>query len=106
MARELAEIDRLIEDGLSRYGQGDLDGALLIWERALVIDPDNAQVNSYVDYVRDNYELLTADAAGEASSPYGIGDDEPEYQIEIVPGEVQPAASAPALAPMYMDPLD
>ena len=32
----------------------------------------------------------------------GIGSDEPEYQIEIMPGEVP----APPPAPMYMDPGD
>ena len=28
----------MIEQGLGLYGEGDLDGALLIWERVLVID--------------------------------------------------------------------
>ena len=98
MARAVSEIDRLIEEGLSLYGEGDLDGALLLWERVLVIEPDNAQANSYVDYVRMNYELLTSDSAGEDSGPFGIGTDEPEYQIEISPGD----AAEPS-APMFMD---
>jgi hypothetical protein len=98
MARAVSEIDRLIEEGLSLYGEGDLDGALLLWERVLVIEPDNAQANSYVDYVRMNYELLTSDAAGEDSGPFGIGTDEPEYQIEISPGD----GGEPA-APLFMD---
>lgn len=103
MARGVTEIDRLIEQGLSRYGEGDLDGALLLWERVLVMDPDNAQANSYVDYVRMNYELLTSDSNTEHSGPFGIDDDEPEYQIEILPGEeVEPAAPAP----LYMDARD
>jgi hypothetical protein len=98
MARVVSEIDRLIEEGLSLYGEGDLDGALLLWERVLVIEPDNAQANSYVDYVRMNYELLTSDAAGEDSGPFGIGSDEPEYQIEISPGDAAEPSS-----PMFMD---
>jgi hypothetical protein len=98
MARAVSEIDRLIEEGLSLYGEGDLDGALLLWERVLVIEPDNAQANSYVDYVRMNYELLTSDAAGEDSGPFGIGSDEPEYQIEISPGD-----SAEPSSPMFME---
>jgi len=98
MARAVSEIDRLIEEGLSLYGEGDLDGALLLWERVLVIEPDNAQANSYVDYVRMNYELLTSDSAGEDSGPFGIGTDEPEYQIEISPGD-----GAEPAAPMFMD---
>ncbi|HEX2689364.1 MAG TPA: hypothetical protein VHN14_22235, partial [Kofleriaceae bacterium] len=60
MSRPTTEIDRLIEQGLGCYGEGDLDGALLLWERVLVMDPDNAQATSYVEYVRLNYELLTS----------------------------------------------
>jgi hypothetical protein len=109
MPREVPEIDRLIEEGLTLYGQGDLDGALLRWERALVIDPDNAQANSYVDYVRANYELLTTEIpAGEQTregAPFGIADDEPEYQIEIQPGEIK--ASSPEVGPpAFIDPFD
>jgi hypothetical protein len=96
MERAVTEIDRLIEQGLSCYGEGDLDGALLLWERALVMDPENAQATSYVDYVRLNYQLLTGEGNTEHSGPFGIGDDDPEYQIEILPGEgVAPASVAP-----------
>ena len=56
------EIDQLIEEGLTLYGQGDLDAALLAWEKALAADPENAQASSYVDYVRQNYDLLTGEA--------------------------------------------
>jgi hypothetical protein len=98
------EIDRLIEEGLTLYGRGDLDGALLSWEQVLAIDPENPQANSYVDYVRMNYELLTTEVhSEETSAPFGIGDDEPEYQIEILPGDPIVQSTPP---PLYMDPLD
>lgn len=77
-----SDIDQLIEEGLTLYGQGDLDGALLAWEKALAADPENAQANSYVDYVRQNYDLLTGQTQGsDVEAPFGI-EDEP-YQIEI-----------------------
>jgi len=102
MAQGSTDLDRLIEEGLSLYGQGDLDGALLVWEQVLSVDPENAQANSYVDYVRMNYELLTSDLGDEDAAPFGIAaDGEPEYQIEIMPGE---APAAPP--PLQMDPLD
>ncbi len=103
MAEESTELNRLIEEGLTLYGQGNLDGALLVWERVLTVDPDNAQANSYVDYVRQNYELLTSDLGDEDAGPFGIAaDGEPEYQIEIViPGEGQ---TTPFTQPM--DPID
>ncbi|HEY4244881.1 MAG TPA: hypothetical protein VGM88_33935 [Kofleriaceae bacterium] len=95
------EIDRLIEDGLARYGQGDVDGALEAWEQVLSVEPENAQASSYVDYVRDNYETLTTDGSAVPDSTFPFA-DEPEYQIEISPGEVSPAKAAP----LFMDPLD
>ena len=99
-----ANIDRLIEEGLNRYGAGDLDGALHLWEQVLSIDPENPQANSYVDYVRINYEVLQTDAgvgvATDGAAPFGI-EDEPEYIIEITRGEIQPGT-----APMYIEPTD
>src|SRR5688572_26911556 len=101
MAGEQPDIDRLIEEGLGRYGTGDLDGALLAWEQALALDPDNAQANSYVDYVRMNYELLTSELSRDEDAPFAIGNDEPEYQIEIELGEAgEPSPS------LHVDPLD
>jgi hypothetical protein len=98
-----SDIDRLIEEGLTLYGGGDVDAALLTWERALAMDPGNEQLNSYVDYVRMNYELLTSSepmVTDGVDTPFGI-EEEPEYQIEILPGEMP----AP-MAPMHMDHQD
>ncbi|HUJ61787.1 MAG TPA: hypothetical protein VLX92_24955 [Kofleriaceae bacterium] len=92
MAGRGSEVDRLIEDGLSRYGAGDIDGALRAWEHALALDPDNEQAASYVDYVRANYELLVSaspEAAQDGAAPFAIY-DEPEYIIEIIPGDLPP----------------
>lgn len=103
MAVDATDLDRLIEEGLTLYGKGNLDDALLVWEQVLSVDPENAQASSYVDYVRMNYELLTSDLGDEDAGPFGIADDgEPEYQIEIViPSE--PASEPP---PQQADPLD
>jgi tetratricopeptide (TPR) repeat protein len=102
----LTEVDRLIEQGLGHYGQGDLNAALESWESALAIDPDNPQANSYVDYVRQNYELLTSEVADalEAATPFAI-EDEP-YQIEILPGELEIAPRRSASRLPSADPLD
>jgi len=84
---DTSDIDRLIDEGLDRYGTGDLDGAMLAWEEALAIDPDNAQANSYVDYVRLNYELLTSGEPSVEESTDGkfAIEEEPEYLIEVIP---------------------
>jgi len=99
---DASEIDRLVDEGLKLYGGGDIDGALLSWEQALAIDPGNPQASSYVDYVRQNYELLTGSEPtvdDGADTPFAI-EEEPEYQIEILPGEL------PQAAPLHMDELD
>jgi tetratricopeptide (TPR) repeat protein len=107
-----SDIERLIELGLNRYGAGDLEGALLMWEEALAIDPDNATANSYVDYLRANYEALAdgelaVEDAGEA--PFAI-EEEPEYQIEL-DAPLRHADSSPeplpeAAALISLDPID
>jgi hypothetical protein len=80
---EESSVDQMIEEGLTRYGRGDLDGALEVWERVLATHPANEQAASYVDYVRQNYDMLTGhgEPGDESQSPYAIEDD--EYTVEI-----------------------
>ena len=88
----MSEVDRLIDEGLSRYGAGDVDGALDSWEQALAIEPDNPQANSYVDYARQNYDTIATESGmGTTDSPFGI-EAEPEYTIEITGGIEAPSA--------------
>jgi hypothetical protein len=97
-----ASVDQLIEEGLNRYGRGDLDGALAVWEQVLALDPRNEQASSYVEYVRDNYDMLTGDAAAdESDSPYAIADD--EYTVEIFEDKAGDTLSS---SPPYIDPID
>ncbi len=89
---ERPELTRLIEAGLALYGLGDLDGALHAWEQVLEVEPGNGHANSYVDYVRLNYDLLTGaeapDAAAQAA--FAIASDEaPDHTIDA-----EPSASA------------
>jgi hypothetical protein len=89
-------IDGLIEQGLDRYGSGDLEGALAAWEGVLALQPDEPRARGYVEYVRANYELLTGSgdhAASELTVPFGLTslDDDAAYDVEI-------AASAAATA--------
>src|SRR4051794_3837634 len=79
------EVDRLIEAGLEQYGQGDVNGALLAWERALAIDPDDVRASAYVDYVRENYEVLAGTPRAD-QVPLGLGSpalDDDAYEVEL-----------------------
>src|SRR6185436_16492648 len=77
----------LIEKGLEHYGAGDLDGALLCWESALSMAPDEPRALGYVEYVKANYPLLTGGSTddGELAVPFGLAnlDDEAAYEVEI-----------------------
>jgi hypothetical protein len=80
------DVERLIEDGLIRYGGGDLAGALAAWERALIQEPGNLQAIGYVDYVRLVFEQLNRPTSDELVVPFGLGHgDSPDYQIEMSP---------------------
>lgn len=91
------DVERLIEDGLIRYGGGDLAGALSAWERALIQDPGNLQAIGYVDYVRQVFEQLNRPTRDELVVPFGLGHgDAPDYQIEISPEPPDDDAVSPS----------
>ncbi len=86
MSDHKRDVERLIEDGLIRYGGGDLAGALAAWERALIQEPGNLQAVGYIDYVRQVFEQLNRPTRDELVVPFGLGHgDAPDYQIEIAP---------------------
>jgi hypothetical protein len=102
-----SDIERLITLGLNRYGAGDIDGALVVWREALAIDPDNEQANSYVSYVQANYDTLSSgehEVTQGDESPFGI-EEEPEYQIEVVPGELVQRDTPPFMLDHPADPI-
>ena len=90
----MPDLDRLIDQGLNLYGSGDLDGALAKWEEVLSLDPENPQANSYVDYVRSNYDALSDGGFGATDAPFGI-EDEPEYVIEVEAADAREPRSLP-----------
>jgi hypothetical protein len=76
----------LVEAGLAAYGRGDVDDALVAWEQALAIDPDDVRALGYVDYVRQHYDLVTRGGEPRLDTdavPFGIGDEDGGYEIEI-----------------------
>lgn len=44
-----AKIARLLQDGLERYGEDDVDGAVRAWQQVLELDPDNAEASDYLE---------------------------------------------------------
>ena len=65
LRRDLAnEVDPLIEAGKSLFSKEDLQRALDVWRRALLIDPDNERASAYIKRAQrelDNLERLRAE---------------------------------------------
>ena len=77
-----------------------------MWEEALAIDPHDARANSYIDYLRGHYDELSVSEPAVTTGddePFAIH-EEPEYQIEITPGQLIARESQPMLA--NDDPID
>lgn len=111
-------MDRLIEAGLAAYGRGEVDDALVAWEQALALAPEDPRALGYVDYVRQHYELVTG-ALGEPPPaeedlgvPFGVGEDLGDYEVEITtrrpPSTVAPVDSPTVRlsSPPILDALD
>jgi hypothetical protein len=96
MGRAQPDIHGLIEEGLTRYSRGDLDGALRSWEQVLEQDPHHEQALGYIDYLRMSYRLLVSGVGGPAEPPpFAIAGDDPEYRIQAAPGELAVGSVAP-----------
>ncbi len=52
----------LVSRGLDRYSTGDLTGAMAEWEHALILVPDDPAATKYLQFVRDNFDLLEGQA--------------------------------------------
>ncbi len=42
------DIEKLLEDGLTLYGYGKTDDAIILWRKVLEIDPDNQKAIDYI----------------------------------------------------------
>ncbi|RMH43562.1 MAG: hypothetical protein D6689_04805 [Deltaproteobacteria bacterium] len=95
--RLAARVADLTRRGLSKYGEGDLVGALSDWEHALALDPDAPRASEYIDYVRAHFDLLeeqfraareAAAAAAARDIPVGAptvdDDDDDAYEAIVV----------------------
>ena len=68
----------LLDQGLRRYEEGDLVGALALWEEALELDPDLVRAREYYDYVHENYEALAEQFAAAAEGGVEAPVDAPD----------------------------
>ena len=57
-ARMRPEVDGLIESGRRKFQQEDLQGALDLWRRALLIEPNHAEAQEYAERAEQLLENL------------------------------------------------
>ncbi len=50
-----SKVTRLLKHGLSHYGAGDIEAAIVCWERVSELDPENSAAR---DYLHSAYEAL------------------------------------------------
>jgi len=65
-AKLAPQVEGLIDSGRNAFQQEDLQGALDVWRRALLVDPDNARAQQYVaraERLLANLEQLRAEPA-------------------------------------------
>jgi len=61
--RQAGDVDALVEAGRIAFSEEDLRTAIELWDRALLVDPDNERVRAYVgraSHQLENLELLRA----------------------------------------------
>ncbi len=89
-------VRELCDRGLGKFRSGDVDGALLDWDRARLIDPRATAPNKYIQRVARGLDPGEDEVPSGIRMPLAPGeeapeiDDEPEadeYEIELTAGE-------------------
>jgi tetratricopeptide (TPR) repeat protein len=86
------EIERLLRDGLNRYGMGEIAQAIRAWRQVLKLDPGNLQAREYLDSVADEAADVERPAGAERGGTPDLletaleclRDDDPEGALELL----------------------
>ena len=81
---EAAKIQRLIRDGLDRFGSGEASEAIARWEEVLAIDPQNANALDYLEAARGDGETDGRDVGRDDNR-----NEEPEREVTRLLEEAQ-----------------
>ncbi len=81
---EAAKIQRLIRDGLDRFGSGEASEAIARWEEVLAIDPQNAKALDYLEAARGDGETDGRDVGRDDNR-----NEEPEREVTRLLEEAQ-----------------
>ena len=79
---QMSKVTRLLKRGLRHYAVGDIEAAIVCWERVCELDPENSAAR---DYLHSAYEAL---AESEDDTPVPImlsGDEDPFASQDAAP---------------------
>lgn len=98
-------VEELIDRGLTRYSNGEIEGALSEWKHALALDPDSERAANYLHYVEEHHDLasggyeILSESTAELFYPFGLvelglarlsNEELEEYEsFEIVPTKIE-----------------
>ncbi len=71
-----SRVQDLLDRGLERYGEGDLEGAMAHWNHALILDPDSEKAAQYASYVQDSHDMDGGGGKGNSELDYPFGIEE------------------------------
>ena len=96
------KIKRLLDDGLTSYGLGQVDEALSMWREVLALEPGNARAIEYIQFVESNW----TPSQPRETMPYrpDQGSDEINVQDVPAPGPTSDAGTAPPAASVETQP--
>lgn len=72
----IEDVNVLIQQGVTRYDAQDFQGALAVWERAMILEPGNQVVAGYIESARAALDAGTAEADDGAQPAEEVPDKE------------------------------
>jgi tetratricopeptide (TPR) repeat protein len=107
MMRDQA-ILKLIDQGLTAYGLGNLEEALAAWQNVLAIDPDNVRARDYITFIEKHRAPTPQDVAGPTSpssfTPPAKSILKSNHWGDIYDGQATPSNKADAAAQLRPPP--
>ncbi len=86
---EEKDVNALIQKGVSLYEVGDIENALVVWEQALQLQPDNPFLKDYIANARNELGIESSDTEDNQSSEEESNDKVQQISIEQPDSEME-----------------
>ncbi len=86
---EEKDVNALIQKGVSLYEVGDIENALVVWEQALQLQPDNPFLKDYIANARNELGIESSDTEDNQSSEEESNDKVQQISLEHSDSEMK-----------------